>query len=149
MAENTNKIGFHAKALVTVATLALVGGCATNPFENLPDQISTFFKDSGLIDDPDADELSMEIAAANEVKPAALELNNDLSHMLERVADTALANRNYGAAARIYGQSRDLAPNRPGAGIGARIARNRRSPRIGKGVSGGLGAGAVPWRRIT
>ena len=124
MAENTNKIGFHAKALVTVATLALVGGCATNPFESLPDQISMSFKDSGLIDDPDAEELSLEIAAANEFKPAAPELNNDLSHMLERVADTALANRNYGAAARIYGQSRDLAPNRPGPALGlARASR--------------------------
>lgn len=128
MAEKTTKIGLHTRTLVALATLALVGGCATNPFEDFSNQISLFFKNSGTFENSDTDDPSLNFSdtggddpAPPQKKPAQ---NNDLSHMLERVAETALSNRNYGAAARLYARARDLAPARPGPALGlARASR--------------------------
>jgi Flp pilus assembly protein TadD len=138
MREKSSNMGVHTRALVTVTSLALVSGCATNPFENLPNQLSSFFKDSGFFENSTTDygdhddEQSLNLTEAEFIEPSSSEMAlnkprekfSDLSRMLEQVAETALSNRNYGAAARIYGRAHDLAPDRTGPALGlARASR--------------------------
>jgi Flp pilus assembly protein TadD len=118
-----------------VTTFSLVSGCATNPFANFPSQVSQFFGNAGTagttesvgivgIEENSGPDGPMPAAVSTE-RPAAAKPANDLSRMLERVADTALANGGYGAAARLYGRSRELAPGRPGPALGLARASRR------------------------
>ena len=137
MRENISKISVHTRAMASLSTLALLSGCAANSFDDFPNQLSAFFKDAGVSENSDGDENSGKnspnivgnIVGAGDERPMTPNVtpgkNNDLSHMLERVAETALSNKNYGAAARIYGRSHDLDPSRPGPALGLARASSR------------------------
>jgi Flp pilus assembly protein TadD len=145
MRKNNTNISVYSRALASLSTLALLSGCAANSFDDFPNQLSAFFKNAGVSDNSARDENygeysnenSLNIAANNvgagdesparpPARPNASPGNdNDLSHMLERVAETALSNNNYGAAARIYGRSHDLAPKRPGPALGLARASSK------------------------